>query len=94
MSTSKLGESIWNASRADEGTISYIGATHVAAVVLDLLTSDDMRWVIGEVLRDHSFDLDYGECMCGLRTSTGEVVVHVAGVALDAIRRELGGADT
>lgn len=33
-----LAEAIWTSSRADESTISYIGANHVAAGVLDYLT--------------------------------------------------------
>lgn len=31
--TDKLAETIWNASRADEGTISATGANHVAKAV-------------------------------------------------------------
>ncbi len=30
----KLGRIIWNTSRADEGTISYIGANHIAEAIL------------------------------------------------------------
>lgn len=36
-----LAEVIWNASRADEDTISAIGAEHVAAAVRAFLASDE-----------------------------------------------------
>ncbi len=37
-SVTRLGRVVWATSRADEGTISVIGADHVARVVLALLT--------------------------------------------------------
>lgn len=79
---SRLGKTIWETSRADESTISYLGANNVAAAILDLLRSDEAREVVAKDMGCDLHASEYGTCAACDET---------AELTLDALADWLGG---